>query len=75
MAIGRSGSPESQIDAATAAAAVLESRESPRVGADFPVELHGPAFDSRFRPRYGISVRAESALPRHPGWRWTLCGA
>jgi hypothetical protein len=46
MAIGRSGSPESQIDAATAAAAILESRESPRVGADFPVELHSPAFDS-----------------------------
>lgn len=46
MAIGRSDSPESQIDAAMAAAAVLESRESPRVAADFPVELRGPAFDS-----------------------------
>ncbi len=46
MAIGRSDSPESQIDAAVAAAAVLESRESPRVAADFPVELRGPAFDS-----------------------------
>ena len=46
MAIGRSDSPESQIDAAVAAAAVLESRESPRVAADFHVELRGPAFDS-----------------------------
>jgi CRP-like cAMP-binding protein len=37
---------EPELDAAEAAAAVLESRAAPRVGADFPVELHGSAFKS-----------------------------
>ena len=46
MTSGRSDSPGSMIDAATAAAAVLELRESPRVAADFPVELHSPGFDA-----------------------------
>jgi len=37
---------EPEIDAAEAAAAVLESRSAPRVGTDFPIELHGTSFKS-----------------------------
>ncbi len=42
----RSINSEPELDAAEAAAAVLESRAAPRVAADFPVELHGSAFKS-----------------------------
>ncbi|MDG2334819.1 MAG: cyclic nucleotide-binding domain-containing protein [Myxococcota bacterium] len=37
---------EPELDAAEAAAAVLESRSAPRVGTDFPIELNGAAFKS-----------------------------
>ena len=44
MTRDRSNSPDSMTDAASAAEAVLELRESPRVAAAFPVELHGGGF-------------------------------
>jgi len=42
----RSKNSGPELDAAEAASHILESREAPRVGADFPVELHSPGFDA-----------------------------
>jgi hypothetical protein len=43
---GRSNNSATEFDAAQAATAVLELREAPRVGTDFPVEIHSPGFDA-----------------------------
>ena len=44
MARSRLDNSEPELGAAAAAEAVFESREAPRVAADFSLELHGPAF-------------------------------
>jgi hypothetical protein len=49
MASRRSNNPGPELDAAQAAATVLELREAPRVAADFPVEIHSPGFDAPLR--------------------------
>lgn len=46
MPASRSNQSDAKLDAATAAAAVIEAREAPRVGAEFAIELHGPAFSA-----------------------------